>query len=148
MSTNLTPKKPRLDDLACVYPNAAGLDIGSAEIGVAIPPERDPQSVRAFQTFTADLHALLAWLLACGIDTLALESTGVFWIPIYQLLEQAGITPICSMHAMSRRSLGARLIGTMRNGFRSCMRSASCRARFGPMPKSARCARWCAIALS
>jgi transposase len=46
-----------------------------------------------FQTFTADLHALVAWLLACGIDTVAMESTGVFWIPIYELLEAAGITP-------------------------------------------------------
>jgi transposase len=48
--------------------------------------------LRVFQTFTADLQALLAWLVACGIDTMAMESTGVFWIPIYELLEQAGIT--------------------------------------------------------
>src|SRR4029453_9825372 len=44
-------------------------------------------------TFTADLHALVAWLLACGIDTVAMESTGVYWIPVYELLEAAGITP-------------------------------------------------------
>jgi hypothetical protein len=88
-----THRKRALDELACVHPNAAGLDIGSEEIVVAVPPDRDPQSVRVFQTFTADLHALLAWLLACGIDTVAMESTGVFWIPIYELLEQAGITP-------------------------------------------------------
>jgi transposase len=88
-----TPKKRQLDDLACVFPNAAGLDIGSAEIVVAVPPERDPQPVRVFATFTPDLQALAAWLLACGIDTVAMESTGVFWIPIYELLEQHGITP-------------------------------------------------------
>src|SRR3954465_100398 len=93
MPTNRTPKKRQLDDLACVYPNAAGLDIGSAEIVVAVPPDRDPEPVRLFPTFTADLHTLVAWLLACGIDTVAIESTGVFWIPIYELLEQAGITP-------------------------------------------------------
>ena len=93
MPTNHTPKKPRLDELACVFPNAAGLDIGSAEIVVAIPPERDPEPVRVFETFTPDLHALVAWLLACGIDTVAMESTGVFWIPIYELLEQHGIQP-------------------------------------------------------
>ena len=93
MPTNRTPKKRPLDDLACVYPNAAGLDIGSAEIVVAVPPERDAEPVRVFATFTADLHALLAWLLACGIDTVAMESTGVFWIPIYELLEQHGIVP-------------------------------------------------------
>ena len=93
MPTKRTPKKRHLDDLACVYPNAAGLDIGSAEIVVAVPPERDAEPVRVFATFTADLHALVAWLLACGIDTVAMESTGVFWIPIYELLEQHGIVP-------------------------------------------------------
>jgi transposase len=87
------PKKHHLDDLTCVHPNAAGLDIGSAEIVVAVPPERDSHPVRVFQTFTPDLHALIAWLLACGIDTVAMESTGVFWIPIYELLEQHGIVP-------------------------------------------------------
>ena len=88
-----TPKKRLLDELACVYPNAAGLDIGSAEIVVAVPPDRDAEPVRVFATFTPDLQALVAWLLACGIDTVAMESTGVFWIPIYELLEQHGIVP-------------------------------------------------------
>jgi transposase len=83
----------RLDDLTCVHPNAAGLDIGSEEIVVAVPAERDPQPVRVFRTFPPDLEALLAWLIACGSDTVALEATGVFWIPIYELLEQNGITP-------------------------------------------------------
>jgi transposase len=88
-----THHKRALDDLACVHPNAAGLDIGSEEIVVAVPADRDPQNVRVFQTFTADLHALVAWPRACGIDTVAMESTGVFWIPIYELLEAAGIVP-------------------------------------------------------
>ena len=88
-----THQKRALDDLACVHPHAAGLDIGSEEIVVAVPPDRDPQPIRVFSTFTVDLHALVAWLGTCGIDTVAMESTGVFWIPIYDLLEQAGITP-------------------------------------------------------
>jgi transposase len=88
-----THRKRTLDELVCVHPNAAGLDIGSEEIVVAVPPDRDPQSVRVFATFTADLQALVAWLLACGIDTVAMESTGVFWIPIYELLETTGIVP-------------------------------------------------------
>src|SRR5829696_7643169 len=87
-----THHKRALAELACVHPNAAGLDIGSEEIVVAVPPARDPQPVRAFRTFTADLEALVIWLVACGIDTVAMESTGVFWIPIYELLEQHGIT--------------------------------------------------------
>ena len=93
MPTKKTPKKRELDELACVFPNAAGLDIGSAEIVAAVPPDRDTEPVRVFATFTPDLHALVAWLVACGIDTVAMESTGVFWIPIYELLEAAGITP-------------------------------------------------------
>jgi transposase len=93
MPTHPTHKKRQLDDLSCVHPNAAGLDIGSAEIVVALPPDRDPEPVRVFQTFTPDLQALAAWLMACGIDTVAMESTGVFWIPIYELLEQHGIVP-------------------------------------------------------
>jgi len=88
-----TPRKRQFDALACVYPNAAGLDIGSEEIVVAVPFDHDSQPVRVFPTFTADLHALVAWLGTCGIDTVAMESTEVFWIPIYELLEQAGIAP-------------------------------------------------------
>ena len=88
-----SPKRTRLDDLLCVHPNAAGLDIGSAEIVVAVPSDRDAQPVRGFPTFPPDLHALVAWLIACGIDTVVMESTGVFWIPIYDLLEEAGLTP-------------------------------------------------------
>src|SRR6266545_5059214 len=88
-----SPKKLQLDGLPTILPNAAGMDIGTEEIVVAVPPDRDEQPVRAFATFTPDLHALVAWLVACRIDTVAMESTGVFWIPIYELLEQHGITP-------------------------------------------------------
>lgn len=93
MTTTARHRKRHLDELACVHPNAAGLDIGSAEIVVAVPPDRDAEPVRVFRTFTPDLHALVAWLRACGIETVAMESTGVFWIPIYELLEQQGILP-------------------------------------------------------
>ncbi|MDP9316431.1 MAG: IS110 family transposase [Chloroflexota bacterium] len=93
MATTPHRRKRHLDELACVHPNAAGLDIGSAEIVVAVPPDRDAEPVRVFRTFTPDLHALVAWLVACGIETVAMESTGVFWIPIYELLEQHGILP-------------------------------------------------------
>lgn len=91
--TRSNSQRRRLDDLTCVHPNAAGLDIGSEEIVVAVPPDRDPEPVRVFRTFTPDLYALVRWLLACGIDTVAMESTGVFWVPIYELLERHGIQP-------------------------------------------------------
>ena len=77
--------------LECIEPNAAGIDIGATEIYVAVPPDRDPNPVRSFQTFTADLQALAAWLLACRIRTVAMESTGVYWIPLFQILEARGM---------------------------------------------------------
>jgi transposase len=88
-----SPKTLHLDGLPTIHPNAAGIDIGADEIVVAVPLDRDPEPVRVFRTFSPDLLALVTWLLACGIDTVALESTGVYWVPLYELLEQYGIVP-------------------------------------------------------
>ena len=74
-----------------IHLNAAGIDIGSASHWVAVPDDRDDQPVREFTSFTHDLTALATWLEACGIDTVAMESTGVYWIPLYELLEARGI---------------------------------------------------------
>ncbi|MGH9880644.1 MAG: IS110 family transposase, partial [Pyrinomonadaceae bacterium] len=70
--------------------NAAGIDIGAERHMVAVPEGRDEVSVREFGTFTADLEALAAWLKKCGITTVAMESTGVYWIPLFELLERRG----------------------------------------------------------
>ena len=80
-------------ELRCVNLNAAGIDIGATRHHVAVPEDRDPdgQDVREFGTCTADLHTLAAWLMTCGIDTVALESTGVYWIPLFELLSQRGV---------------------------------------------------------
>ena len=98
-----TPAMYRIDGLPTIFPNAAGIDIGADEIVVVVPPDRDAQPVRVFRTFTPDLAALVAWLLACGIDTVAMKSTGVSWIPIYEVLEQQGIVPylVNGRHAKS-----------------------------------------------
>lgn len=74
----------------CLNPHAAGLDIGSEEIWACVPADRDPQPVRRFGTFTPDLYALADWLAACHIETVAMESTGVYWIPVYEILEARG----------------------------------------------------------
>jgi transposase len=76
--------------LPVVHPHAAGLDIGLAEIWVAVPADHGAQPVRCFGTFTPDLIGLADWLGACGVTTVAMESTGVFWIPIYELLAARG----------------------------------------------------------
>jgi transposase len=70
--------------------DAAGIDVGSREHYVAVPAERDPQPVRCFGTFTSDLEALAEWLRQCGVETVAMESTGVYWIPVFQILESRG----------------------------------------------------------
>src|SRR6185295_5602311 len=74
-----------------INPNAAGIDCGAEMHYVAVPADRDPTPVRAFKTFTADLHRLADWLLACGITSVAMESTGVYWIPLYEILEARGL---------------------------------------------------------
>ena len=71
-----------------VHLDAAGIDIGSASHWVAVPEDRDDQPVREFKSFTPDLHALVDWLDVCGIDTVAMESTGVYWIPLFEILQE------------------------------------------------------------
>ncbi len=78
--------------ITLTHPNAAGIDIGSVAHFVAVPPDRDDEPVREFASFTADLHRLADWLDACGVDTVAMESTGVYWIALYELLEARGFT--------------------------------------------------------
>jgi transposase len=86
------PRRRRPDEhTEIVHPNAAGIDVGGSEHYVSVPPDRDKQPVRHFKSFTADLNALADWLIQCKITTVAMESTGVYWIPLYQILEDRGI---------------------------------------------------------
>ena len=87
-------KKLKKDAFAGLPPmnlNAAGIDIGNSAHYVAVPADRDDEPVRKFDCFTADLHRLADWLQQCGIETVAMESTGVYWIPLYQILEARGL---------------------------------------------------------
>ena len=92
-----------------IQPDAAGIDCGQNSHCVAVPPDRDPQPVREFRTFTADLQRLADWLAQCGVKTVAMESTGVYWIPIYEMLEQRGfevllVNPRDVHHVRGRKS--------------------------------------------
>jgi transposase len=73
------------------HPDAAGIDIGSMELVAALPPERSPQPVRTFSAFTSGVHALRDWLLEHNIKTVAIESTGNYWITVYDALQEAGL---------------------------------------------------------
>ncbi len=90
MPRKRTPKRSgKAEFLPVLKPNAAGVDIGATEIYVAVPADRDTESVRCFPTFTEDLHRLADWLQRCGIESIAMESTGVYWIPLFQILDTA-----------------------------------------------------------
>src|SRR5258705_2586386 len=86
-SINVPKLPPQLQHMNL---NAAGIDIGSERHMVAVPEGRDTVSVREFGTFTADLEALATWLKQCGVTSVAMESTGVYWIPLFELLERHG----------------------------------------------------------
>jgi Transposase len=73
-----------------VHPRAAGIDAGNRAHYVAVRPDRDPQPVRRFECFTADLYRLADWLKSCGVNTVALQSTGVYWVPLDDILEERG----------------------------------------------------------
>ena len=84
-------KRGKASESPVMQPNAAGIDIGAREVYVAIPADRDAEPVRKVQTFTADLQEMAEWLKSKRITTVAIESTGVDWIPVYDALERAGI---------------------------------------------------------
>ena len=87
----LQANRPRgRQELSPVHPHAAAIDVGATMHVAAVGPDCDEQPVRTFQTFTADLHRLADWFAQCGVKTVVMESTGVYWIPIYEILEQRG----------------------------------------------------------
>lgn len=79
----------KMENLEQLNLNAAGLDIGAEEIYACVPVGRDTETVRCFKSFSADLRALAEWLQKCGVTTVAMESTGVYWIPVYEILAEA-----------------------------------------------------------
>jgi len=92
--TRQTPKvstqAAEVDVLTVIHPNAAGIDIGQDEMWVSVRADRDAEPVRRFGMNTPDLIAVADWLATCGVETVALESTGVYWIPLYEVLEARG----------------------------------------------------------
>jgi len=100
----LRSQRKIIGDLVVVNPDAAGIDAGSEEHWVSVPEDRSDEPVRRFGTFTADLHALTDWLVECRIKTVAIEATGVYWIPLFEILEERGLNP----KLVDSRSIGTR----------------------------------------
>lgn len=93
--------------LPVIQPDAAGLDIGAEKIWASVPADRAAPTVRSFATFTPDLQTLAAWLNTCGIKTVAMESTGVYWIPVFEILEAAGFD-VCLINARHVKNVPGR----------------------------------------
>jgi hypothetical protein len=157
--------KANLDTLGIVHANAAGIDIGSREIWVALPPDRADETVRCFGTFTPDLESLADGLSACGIDTGAMESTGVYWIPLFEILEARGIRVFLVnarhvKHVPGRKSdvldcqspkgspRGRRGAQAKRSGSKSCIAWVCCKGHSGPLPRWSGCGLTCATGLN
>jgi transposase len=88
-----SPAAPKVDwkALDVVHPDACGIDIGGKEHWVAISPDRDERPVRCFDCFTADLERMADWLVERGVRSVALQSTGVYWMPVFEILQQRGM---------------------------------------------------------
>jgi len=87
------PAQPKVDwkALEVMHPDAAGIDIGGSEHWVAISPDRDEQPVRCFECFTADVERMADWLASRGVRSVAMQSTGVYWMPVFEILQQRGM---------------------------------------------------------
>lgn len=101
--------KRKKANLEVVHPKCAGIDIGKKAHYVAVDPERFDEPVRNFGTFTRDLDAMAAWLRSCGVDVVAMESTGVYWIPVFEVLERSGfevhlVNPRATKQVSGRKS--------------------------------------------
>ncbi len=86
----MVKRKDNEQKFGVINTDAAGIDIGSREHYVCVPTDRDSKNIRTFGAFTQDLKEMVAWLKQCSIKTIAMESTGVYWIPLFQILETSG----------------------------------------------------------
>ena len=101
--------KRKAERLEVVHPDCAGIDVGKRKHYVAVDPSRFEDPVRHFGAFTRDLEAMAEWLSACGVRQVAMESTGVYWIPVFELLERAGfevhlVNPRATKQVSGRKS--------------------------------------------
>jgi transposase len=100
-------KGSRNRPIPVINPNAAGINVGAREVYVAAPQDRDPEPVRTFATFTPDLVELANWLAVCGVTTVAMEATSVYWMPLFTILEERGIE-VCLVNARHLRRVPGR----------------------------------------
>jgi transposase len=83
---NMSKPNHSINGLPVIYERAAGIDIGSRFHVVAVPPHLSDAPIQTFDAFTADIKRMADWLLSLGIETVVMESTGVYWVPVYEVL--------------------------------------------------------------
>src|ERR1700752_316536 len=117
--------KPKIDrTMPMVHPNAAAIDVGATMHTAAVRADWTPEPVRSFGTFTTDLHRLVNWFKECGVETVVMESTSVYWIPIFELLDARGFG-VFLVHAPSTYP-DARPTSVMRSGCSDFTPSVCC----------------------
>ena len=136
-------KRPgRQREFSPVHPDAAAIDIGATMHMAAVAPGCDAEPVRSFGTFTGDLHRLADWFAACGVRTVVMESTGVYWIPAFEILDQRGFEVLLvnardAKHVPGRKS-------AMSSGSSDCTPTACCAAVSSRRARSRSCEPICA----
>ena len=142
----MTRQASRPTGLPILYDCAAGIDIGSRFHVVAVPRELCEVPIRTFQGFTGDLEQMADWLVSIGIRTVAMESTGVYWVPVYEVLRDRGVDVIVALWRTPAKlvwCLVEKAMSTMRSGCSACMPVACCVRAFGPIARSQRCGAIC-----
>lgn len=107
MSVRIDASASQQSGFTVVHPRAAGIDVGNQSHWVSVPPDSPGPTVRKFGSFTADLQAIADWLIECGVTTVALESTGVYWIPLFEVLESRGLK-VCLVDTRRLKSVPGR----------------------------------------
>jgi len=139
----MNPKrsKPKNDrTMPMIHPNAAAIDIGATMHTAAVRADRTPEPVRSFGTFTTDLHRLVDWFAECGVETVVMESTSVYWIPIFELLDARGLC--CFRRQCARcqaRTRTQRPMSATRSGCSAFILTVCCVPAFGPKARSLSC---------
>jgi hypothetical protein len=125
-------KRSRPDrDISLTHPNAAAIDIGAKTHVAAVAPDRDTEPVRSLGTFTGDLQRLADWLERCGVRTVAMESTGVYWIPAFEVLDQRGFDVVLVNARDAKHVPGRKTDVSDPSGYGSCTNMACSGPAFG-----------------
>ena len=123
--------------------DAAGIDISPEVIYVAVDPRKDATPIRHYGTVTAEWYRIANWLKACGVRTVAMESTGVYWIPLYQVLDERGFEVYLVNARHYKNVPGRRRMSAIRPGCNTCTPWGCCKDRSGRHRRSARYAPFC-----